>query len=177
MKIFKDANGREWTLDINLDARNQVRERVKIVKDGVEVPFDLLDVEAAQRIAVIGDMQDAATIGQVLWALCREQAEKANIDERGFYRAIKGDVWDAACAALKAELVDFFPSDRRALLASAMQKAVEIRAMLIQQSMEKLSSGELEAQVQAEMQRMLSGASTSLPDSSESTPDPSRQES
>lgn len=172
MKIFKDANNKDWTIDINLDARNQVKERVKIVEDGNEVPFDLLDVKAAQRIAVIGDLQDAATVGQVLWALCREQAEKASIDERGFYRAIKGDVWDDACAALKAELVDFFPKDRRALLASAMIKAEQVRAMLIERSTAKLSSGEIEAEAQA----MLSAAFTNSRDSSESTPDPLPQE-
>jgi len=167
MKIFKDANGRDWALDINLDARNQVKERVKIEIDGQEVPFDLLDVKAAQRIAVIGDMQEAATVGQVLWALCREQAEKANIDERSFYKAIKGDVWDAACDALKRELVDFFPKDRRTLLASAMEKAEQIRAMLIEQSTARLSSGEIETQVKAEMERMLSELSISSQGSSE----------
>jgi len=164
MKIFKDANGHDWAIDINLDARNQIKERVKIEIDGQQVAFDLLDVKAAQRIAVIGDMQEAETVGRVLWALCSEQAEKAGIDERAFYRAIKGDVWDAACAALKAELVDFFPKDRRTLLASAMEKAEQIRAMLIEESTAKLSSGEIERQIKLEMQQMLSGLSTSSQD-------------
>lgn len=176
MKTFNDSTGREWQVAVNVAA-------VKRVRDLLDV--DLLtagDGKLFQRLA-----EDPVLLTDVVYALCKPQADKAEITDEEFGRGMAGEVIDNAVSALLPELVDFFPSPRRAILQKALAKFHKLEAMtqdavskaLDSDALERLMQMELDANsieefVRRELAKLASagGTSTGSPGQSESTPDP-----
>lgn len=137
MRVFKDAIGRDWTIDINLGTREIVK-----AKTGV----DFLDLETC-----VEKLSDLATLGAVLYALCEPQIEKLGLKQEDFVSAFKGDVFDAASAALNGELIDFFPSGRRQILQRTLAKAKELETMALDHANKMIDSGKLEEQLRQKL--------------------------
>lgn len=154
MHQFTDINGVAWTIDITVDARNQVKAAVPAV--------DFYDVDCIARLA------DKETLGAVLFALCQDQIKDRNKTDRDFFRGLKGDVWDKVMEALNAELLDFFQSGERQVLKKALEKISSLRSMTLAKVTQRLESKELDEK----LQRTLSGLSGESPVKSESIPDP-----
>jgi len=101
MKTFADNAGRTWTVALNVDALKRVRslcdvDLMQIVSDGGK----LLD-----RL-----MADPVLLCDVIFALCKEEAETKGISDTDFGKAMAGDPIEHATQALLEELVDFFPN-------------------------------------------------------------------
>lgn len=158
MHTFTDIHGAEWTLDINVDARNQVKASVPTV--------DFYDVDCITRLS------DKETLGAVLFVLVREQLEQRQKTGRDFFKGIKGDVWDRVLDAFHAELIDFFQSGERQLMRKALDKTRTLKQMALARANQVLDSNELEEKLRAK----LNDLSTSSPASSESTPADSASE-
>lgn len=126
MKSFKDNNGREWLLAIDVNVAKRVRDLAK---------FDLLSLEIEKLSA------DAVTLVDVLFAVCKPQADAAKITDEQFAAAIVGDVVADAADALMEAIADFFPKSRRNLLMSVVEKtrAAERAAIpMLQQEIDKV---------------------------------------
>src|SRR5699024_8209727 len=108
----------------------------------------------------------------VVYAVCKPQADTKSIGDEDFGRAMGGDAIDAAADALLEELIDFFPKGRRTLLRTALSKLNRLNEMTIQSAMDRIESPELEERIKAELAR-LNGSSGSAPESSASIPAPS----
>ena len=125
MRIFK-AGAKEWVLRIDAPTILDVRAEHKVDLGGVAC-FDALSA-------------DAVLTQQVLWTLCRKQAEASSVSEAAFYEALAdGDVGEQASLQLFEAVIDFFPNSQRAglrkMLATnweAIQAAGEAVAELIQ---------------------------------------------
>lgn len=176
MKPFKDNKDREWQVDVNVTA-------VKRVKGLLGV--DLLtagDGKLFQDLA-----RDPVLLTDVVYALCKPQADELKITDEDFGRAMAGEAIDNAVCALMPELVDFFPSPRRAILQKALEKFQKLEAMTVDATEKALDSDALERLMQTELDansieefvrreiekvRTAGATSTGSPGQSELTPVP-----
>ena len=110
MKTFTDHTGRTWILAINVGTIKRVRALcdvdlcsiISIEKNG-KPQIDLLE-----RLAT-----DPVLLVDVLYAVCKTEADSRNVTDEEFGRAMAGDAIELATAALLDEMIDFFPEAKR----------------------------------------------------------------
>lgn len=161
MHTFIDNAGRTWTVAINVDA-------IKRTKDlaGVNL-LEVIEGRLLDRLTT-----DPILLCDVIYCVCRPEADAKSISDSDFGRAMGGDAIDAATAALLEELVGFFPQGRRKVLAKALAKLKKLEAAALSAVEAKLDSPELEQRMAAQL-ASLGSSSGSAPASSLSTPAPS----
>jgi len=99
MHSFTDTTNRTWTISITVDA-------VKRVRDLLEE--DLLDVQQIlERLMV-----DPVLLCDVIYVVCKPQADAEGVSDEDFARAMAGDTIARAKQALVEDLVDFFPDPK-----------------------------------------------------------------
>lgn len=165
MKTFTDNANRTWTLAINVDA-------IKRVKSLLDV--DLMQAIDGKLIERLCD--DPILLCDVIYALVKPQADAANVSDESFGQAMAGDAIDRATEAMLEDLVSFFPSQRRGLLAKVLEKLRALKSKLFAASSLRLDTLDLDKITKAamdELDRRSPGvSSTNSPASSESTPAP-----
>ena len=160
MKTFKDNADRTWTVTVNVDSIKRVRSLLSI---------DLMEAVEGKLIErLIGD---PVLLCDVIYCVCKEDADAKGITDEEFGRAMAGDAIELATTALLEELVDFFPQGKRQLLRKALAKLETLQETMLAVVSERLDSPELDAQLLAELQK-LGDSSGASPESSESTPVP-----
>lgn len=163
MKTFKDNAGRTWLVAINVNAVKRCRALV-----GVDL-YGLVD-DGFQGLAKL--LGDPVQLVDVLYVLCRDEAEKVGVTDEDFGRAMAGDAIEAASNAFLEELTGFFPDPRvRAALRKVMEAGRTVQAGL----MEHLSRQLDLIDPGAEASKLIASFGTS-PGSSASTPGPSPSE-
>jgi len=162
MKTFVDNAGRTWTVVINVDAI----KRVKALLD-----VNLLEIVEGTLIEKL--MRDPVLLCDIVYAVCRPEADGKQISDEDFGRAMAGDAIEHATNALLGELVDFSPNPRdRANLGRVLTTTARVmdRARDLVES--RLESGAIDQAVEREIQRLdaqlatLSSSSGSAPASS-----------
>ena len=159
MKVFKDNAGREWTVEINVAALKRVKSLADVDLLGV------LDGTLIERL-----IRDPVLLCDVVYAVCKPQADEREVSDEDFGRAMAGDAIEHATGALLEELVSFCPSPRdRANLGRVLKATREVmdKARTIVEA--RLDSGELEKAAEQALQT-LGDSSGSAPASPESTP-------
>lgn len=167
MQTFTDNTGRTWSLTINVDAIKRVR--------------GLLDVDLMQ--AIDGKLlerlvTDPVLLCDVVYALCKPEADAKSITDEQFGQSMAGDAIDAATTALLEELVGFFPQAKRQVLRKALDKLKVLETKVFDAVTARLDSGEIDRMLEAELNKVnlrVDGGgelSTNLPGSSGSTPAP-----
>src|SRR5512133_3630002 len=111
MKTFTDNTGRCWTLTINVDAIKQVKGLIGV---------DLLEAVGGNLLERLSG--DPVLLCDVLYALCKPQADAEKVSDSDFGRSMSGDAIETATDAFLEELCDFFPQRRRNLLTKALGK-------------------------------------------------------
>jgi hypothetical protein len=160
MKTFTDNAGRTWTVQVNVDAIKRVRDLAKV---------DLLEVVEGKLIERL--IADPVLLCDVLYCLCKPEADARNLCDSDFGRAMGGDAIDHATTALLEELVDFFPQGRRRVLSKALAKLRKLEETALAAVEARLDSPELEKRLAAELARIEPGSlSGSAPASSASIP-------
>ena len=160
MKTFNDNSGRVWSVSLNVDAIKRVRTLVDV---------DLMQAVGGKLLERL--TTDPVLLCDVLYAVCKAEADAKNVTDEEFGRALAGDAIDAATTALLEELVDFFPQAKRRVLGKAMGKLKTLQARALEVAEKRLDSPELEREIEA----ALNGAgslSGNSPVSPESTPAP-----
>jgi len=146
MKTFTDNTGRKWQVAVTVDTI----KRVKALRD-----VDLLEsVEGKLLDRLIGD---PVLLCDILFVVCKPQADEAGITDEQFGQAMAGDAIDAATAAFLEALVGFFPPSRRRLLQMALEKVRKLEGMALDAAAEVLAGDKLE-QVMAEQLEKLDPA-------------------
>lgn len=121
MRSFVDNAGRSWTITINVFAVKRVRGLV-----GVDL-YTLIEDSLNPLGKLLGDV---VTFVDVLYVLCKDEADARGISDEDFGRSLSGDVLDQAMNAFLQELTDFFPDARvrtgiqKILIASRKVQAV-----------------------------------------------------
>lgn len=177
MHLFKDRDGREWTVDITV----LTVERVKAAC-GVDLPSLF-----AERMAGLDTLlSDPFKLVAVIFECCRPGAEKAGLTIDSLKEAWNGETADSAIEAWLEELVGFFPDARRR---EALQKAIQSlrdlgtkvmergAAMLTPEAVEAAAEQTVAA-IRQQLSARESGASSgSTPATSASIPDPTLSDS
>jgi chorismate mutase len=168
MPTFKDVNGQEWLLRLDVGKIRDVRELH-------HVNLATLDGTAYDRLE-----SDPELLVNVLWTLCKSQAPEKNINEQQFGEALVGDAIDHATAALLEAIAGFFPKSKREMVQTLAKRTQAIREVGLQKALAKINDPELEAKLTAAMDRKLEAdineiltqfdSATSSPASSESSP-------
>jgi hypothetical protein len=158
MKTFKDNAGRTWTIAVNVDAVKRVRDLLK---------EDLLDVKQVLERLMI----DPILLCDVIYCVCKPQADAEKISDVDFAQAMAGDSIAWAKTALVEELVNFSPDPRdRENLGIAVEKFNQMTDRAREMIKARLNSPALSQEIEAALSAV-GGSFTSLPALSVSTPD------
>jgi hypothetical protein len=160
MKVFKDGNGKEWFITINVAACKRVRGEL-----GVDLP-GLADVGRLGEL-----LEDLVRFVDVLFVLCRPQAEQSGVTDEQFGAALGGDTLEAAAEAFVQELIDFFPAPRRGPLRALMAKGKAVSESAGRRLTERIEA--IDPERPETWGPTSSGSSGDTPGPSGSTPAPS----
>ena len=168
MKTFTDNAGRDWVIEINVASLKQVKGLTGTDLIALAVS---MDTSVAERLA-----SDPILLCDVLYAVCKPQADERGVSDEEFGRAMAGDAIESATVALLEDIVGFCPSprDRAALgrVLTAMRNARDKARDLVDKNLDRMiEGGEIDrivtdAMTEAEqaLERTTSGgSSTSAP--------------
>lgn len=142
MKTFKDNNGKTWTVSINSYGIKRVRDLLDI---------DLLEVIEGKIIDKL--IADPVLLCDVVYCVCKPQADKDGVTDEEFGMAMAGDAIDNALKAVLEELVGFFPNPRdRAIVKQLIDKTWEWMDKGRDMVEAKMSSGEIDRIVEQALQ-------------------------
>ncbi|HOF17723.1 MAG TPA: hypothetical protein PK082_02345 [Phycisphaerae bacterium] len=139
MKTFTDNAGRSWTVEVNVAAVKRVRGLLDV---------DLLDAAGSKLIGRLID--DPVLLCDLVYCLCKPQADAQDVGDEDFGKAMAGDAIEAATTALLEELTDFFPSPKRRLIRTMLEKLRAIETLATELATRELESPELESRLRAE---------------------------
>jgi hypothetical protein len=123
MHSFRDNAGRTWTVVINVAVVKRVRGLVNIDL------YKLIDDGFKPLAALVAD---PVQLADVLYCLCKDEADAKQISDEDFGRALAGDAITLAADAFVEELIDFFPDARtRASLTKVLAAGRKVRDRLL----------------------------------------------
>ncbi|MCC6579869.1 MAG: hypothetical protein IT440_05460 [Phycisphaeraceae bacterium] len=176
MRLFTDNAGRQWTVVINVDTIKRVRGLVGVNLLEVIGPRKKDDAEGdlLSRLS-----SDPILLCDVLYAVCKPEADTRNVTDEDFGRAMAGDAIDQATTALLEELVGFFPQSKRRVLGKALTRLRDLESRVLDVAERRLDDLRIEAAMEEALREMdaawlatPSGSSGNLPASSASIPVP-----
>lgn len=157
MKNFKDNDGRDWSLAVTVISNKRLKAAT-----GVDL-FTVLDGKLVNELT-----NDPELLVNVIYVLCKPEADAAGITDEQFGARMVGDAIDRATAALFEDLTDFFPQARRELIRKAVAKVRQIETAAIGRATQKIDDLDVAALVRT----ALGDSSTGSPGSAASTPTP-----
>jgi hypothetical protein len=161
MHVFRDNNGRDWCIEINVASVKRTKALM-----GVDL-YGLVDARFEGLDKLLGNPCDLV---DVLYCLVKAEADKRGITDEDFGRGMGGDSLQRASDAFMAELIDFFPDPRvRAGLTKVLEKSRTLRNLLMDQMERDLDAMDLDSEA-----RKLIDSSGRRPESSVSIPAHSR---
>lgn len=113
MHTFTDNSGRVWTLSVNVAAMKRVRALCGVDLASI-VEVDENDRPSFKLLEQLSS--DPVLLVDVLFAVCKPEADARNINDEDFAAAILGNVITAATDALLEDIIDFFPEPKRRML-------------------------------------------------------------
>lgn len=158
MRTFTDNAGRTWTIAINVDAIKRVRGMLDV---------NLLEIVEGTLIERL--IRDPVLLCDVVYAVCKPEADEKGINDEEFGRAMAGDAIEHATKALLEELVGFSPSPRdRANLQRVLETIWRVMDRARDLIETRLESGELDRVVEQALAtaRVSSGSAPASPASS-----------
>jgi len=159
MKTFTDNASRVWTVAINVNAIKRVRTLANV---------NLLEVIEGTLLERL--IRDPVLLCDVVYAVCKPEADKIGVSDEEFGQAMAGDAIDQATKTLLEELVGFSPS-RQARI--NLQRILETTWRVMNKAHEavaaRIDSGEIERAAE-QLLATSSSSSGSSPASLESSP-------
>ena len=140
MHSFVDNSRRTWEIAINVAAVKRIRGLL-----GIDL-YALVD-DGFKSLSKL--VSDPVTLADVLYCLCKDQAEMQSITDEDFGRALAGDAITQAADAFVEELIDFFPDARaRASLRKAIEAGKAVREKVLNHAEKILDSIDPEPEAQ-----------------------------
>lgn len=161
MRTFVDKEGRNWQVSVTVSTIKRVRGICKVdLNSIVEVDDDNnLNTSLLNRLT-----DDPVLLVDVLYAVCKPEADKLGVTDEQFGEAMVGDVIANATAALLDEIVDFFPGTKR-LAMQKILRAVRRFETATRQKLEEMDE-KFENELASVMEKSI-GSSTGAPASAE----------
>jgi len=152
MKFFKDANNREWMIKID----NNAIKRIEAIT-GIEHFIPKLEDPNFFEMFI----GDPVMICDTIYAICKPQAEKQNINDEQFGEILVGEPIEHALYAFMEALVEYFPPKKARVHAEKWRRACQIVETGLEKQYQALVSPDLEDQIN---QALSGGASTKSQD-------------
>lgn len=115
MRSFKDNEGREWVVAVNVTGIKRCRGLLKI---------DLLGLLDDKLEGLSRFLSDPIALVDVVYVLCKDQADGRGVSDEDFGRAMAGDAIARASAAFVEEYADFSQDPRlREMIRAVIAKA------------------------------------------------------
>lgn len=143
-KQFTDADGRAWPVPVNVSTIKRTRDLIGI---------NLLDIVADNGALMQKLSTDPITLCDVLYCVCKDQADRLSLTDCQFGELLAGDCLEAATLALLEGLTDFFPKAKRELLRTALGKLDAYQGQIIGRLQKRMDSPELAAQIEAQIEK------------------------
>lgn len=163
MRTFNDKNKKAWTLELTVGSARRVKADTTV--DLVNIISLDGDGKASMK-ALEKLIEDPFALVDVIFSLCRPQAEKENITDADFADLLNADAIEAAANALVEEIINFTPAAKRKALTKIHEIAQRIAAKNEAMLDQVLGSDQLEK----EIEKQLNVSFTNTPESSASTP-------
>jgi len=171
MGKFVDAESRSWEPEVNVVTIGRVRKALNINLLELLLPENTL----AERLT------DPCLLVDILYLLCEDQADKLNLDDVAFGKAMTPDGIEDAWAAVLEGVVLFSPRGLRPAHQKVLEKARKYQAAAAQKIKSLVAGPEFEGMLDREIDRRLNpptsspsesiGDASSSPAPSESNPD------
>ncbi len=165
MKTFTDNTGRTWTLSVTVGTIKRVRALcgVDLANIITIVPGGKPKVDLLEQLA-----SDPVLLVDMLYAVCKPEADSKGISDEDFGRAMAGDAIEFATGALLDEVIDFFPAVKRQVFSKILNATRRFETKSKQALEEFLKDPELDGRIDAAIEALMMSSSTS-PESPEST--------
>ena len=163
MKSFTDNLGRTWTLVVNVAAIKRVRALCDVDLNAI-VEIDKNNNPTAELLERLST--DPVLLVDVLYAVCKPECEQKSVSDEDFGAAMAGDAIEQATAALLDEVVDFFPTAKRAALQKILAATRRIEALAKKKLENILADSAFEEKLVFELERS-TGLSSNVPGSAE----------
>jgi hypothetical protein len=163
MKSFTDNVGRVWTVNVNVGTVKRVRALCNVdIASIVTMETDgKPKIELLERLA-----NDPVLLVDVLYAVCKEEADAKNVSDEEFGRAMAGDSIEKATAALLDEIIDFFPEAKRRVFAKILAATRRFQEKTKEELAKLLDDPALDGKIDAALEQ-LTLSSSNLPESAE----------
>lgn len=155
MASFTDATGRTWAVNIDVTTIRRLRSALDV---------NLLDMVEDEGKLLSQLLTDPVLLVDMIYVICKPQADQHNLSDEDFGRALVGDAIDRATDALLEALSAFFPSQRGALLRRLVEKTRKTMALAYQVASKQLDGLEI---TEADIASRLGSLSTKSPGSAE----------
>src|SRR5690606_9108344 len=155
MASFTDATGRTWAVNIDVTTIRRLRSALDV---------NLLDMVEDEGKLLAQLLTDPVLLVDMIYVICKPQADQHNLTDEDFGRALVGDAIDRATDALLEALSAFFPSQRGALLRRLVEKTRQTMALAYQVANKQLDGLEI---TEADIVSRLGSLSTKSPGSAE----------
>lgn len=163
MKSFTDNAGRTWMLSVNVAAIKRVRALCGVDLNSIVE----MDVNGEPNTKLLENLSsDPVLLVDVLYAVCKPEADSKGVSDIAFGEAMAGDAIEAATNALLDEVIDFFPEAKRKAFQKILSATRRFEAIAKKRMETILADEKFEEKLVSEMER-LTGSSGSAPASAE----------
>lgn len=135
MASFKDMQGREWQVNINIG----------LVKKLQAASINILEMDKGEPPLMQRLATDIVLIVDMLYVLCQAEAEKRSVNPEQFAEALGLDSIQPAREALMQALSDFFRCLKRNDVVKILKKQDELLEQAIVKAGEEIDNLDLEA--------------------------------
>jgi len=147
VRTFKDSTGTEWLISVNLESAMRLKN---------EADFNIKDI-TDNATALVDLTSDPFKQAMVLWVLLSEQASERNLKEMEVMKLITGECLEDAIDAVIAEIISFFPSQKRSVLQHSLLRAKELQAAIANQALKRINE-----MMDSQMQQIAAGKELDL---------------
>ena len=156
MKSFSDNKGRTWTLEVNVATVKRVRGLCKVDLNSI-VELDKNNRPSAELLERLSS--DPVLLVDVLFAVCKPQADKLGITDEDFGESMAGDAIENATTALLEEIIDFFPAAKRLVMQKILSASRRFEAAARKKLEAELNNG-FENRVVSELEQLTGSSGT-----------------
>jgi len=144
-KSFRDSEGRQWDVEVDVVTIKRVRDSLGV---------NLLEL-ATEESKLPERFNDPVFCVDVLYTLCRDQADKRNVSDEKFGRSLTIDAIEEASDALMEGVIDFFRRDVRAAYRKVLDATRKVRAAHAKKLTEAMEAPDFDRMLEAKIENLL----------------------
>jgi hypothetical protein len=142
MQKFVDSRGRVWVVEISTATIKRVRALT-----GVNL-YEVVDGDLMEKLEA-----DIVLFCDLLYAICKPQADRDRVSDEQFGEGLAGDVIDEATTAFIEAMLQFLPERHRHRTRRAVAKYQRTQDRLNQMIVTKLDDEEIETRLLQKVER------------------------